>query len=94
MIEELRKTSVSFVMSVWRSIFSLFVRPSAWNKAASTRRICIKFVLSVVEKSAEKIKVYLQYDKNYGICLAEVVENIKTQFYIQQFLPKVIPFQR
>jgi len=44
-----------------------FVRPSSWNKSAPPRRIFMKFDIWVFfEKSAQKIQVSLQYDKNYG----------------------------
>jgi hypothetical protein len=53
-----RQATISFVMSV---------RLSAWNNSATTRRIFMKFCISVFfRKSAEKIQVSFKSDKNNG----------------------------
>ena len=58
----MRKATISFVMSV-----PLFTRLSAWNNSVPIKRIFLKFdILSIFQKSADKIQVSLKPNKNNG----------------------------
>jgi hypothetical protein len=54
---ELRKATISFVTSA---------RLSVWSNSAPTRRIFMKFDMSIFRKTVEKIQVPLKSGKNNG----------------------------
>ena len=62
--EKLRKTTISFDMSV---CLSLCFRPPAWNNSAPTGRILMNFDIWIFfRKFFEYFQVSLKYDKNCG----------------------------
>jgi hypothetical protein len=60
----MRKTTISFVMSVCPYI-CVAVRPSVWNNSASIGRIST-WHLSIFRKSVEQIQMSLNSDKIIG----------------------------
>jgi len=106
---QLRKLSISFVISVYLS-----VRLSVWNNSAPAIRNFLKFDIWVfLEKIFEKIKVWLKSNKNNGyftrrrtyifdfwfseweVLQKKVIENIKISILcLINFFWKIVSFMR